>query len=119
MDSAMADALDATIHLRERGDWRERGYVSFVPQFGLFLQCNDIPALATIDGGIMRRMKVVPFPFQFVDEPTKPHQKQKDINFKTKIMSSDLWRSEFMLMLLGTYDLIDQLCRIQSCQLGH
>jgi putative DNA primase/helicase len=78
--------------------------ISFVPQFGLFLQRNDIPALSAIHGGIMRRMKVVPFPVQFVDEPTKPHQKQKDINFKTKIMSNDLWRNELMLMLLVAWN---------------
>jgi P4 family phage/plasmid primase-like protien len=80
--------------------------VSYVPQFGLFLQCNDIPNLSAIDGGITRRMIVVPFPFQFVDDPKMVHQKQKDINFKTKIMSNDLWRNEFMLMLLETYQSI-------------
>ena len=80
-----------------------RNPVKFVPQFGLFLQCNTIPKLNKLDGGIKRRMVIINFPFQFVEEPTEPHHRPINADLKDKISKSDEWRAEFMLMLLETY----------------
>ena len=41
--------------------------IEFVPHFTLFLSCNDIPKISNSDQGISRRLKIVSFPFSFVD----------------------------------------------------
>jgi putative DNA primase/helicase len=76
-----------------------RNIIKYKPQFSLFFQTNDIPKLSKIDGGIQRRMRVVRFPFQFVGNPTMPHERQGDPDVKNKKCVSDLWRDEVMLML--------------------
>jgi P4 family phage/plasmid primase-like protien len=80
-----------------------RNPVSFVPQFGLFLQCNSVPKLNKLDGGIKRRMVIVNFPFQFVESPSEPHHRRINTDLKDKIAKSDEWRAEFILMLLEAY----------------
>lgn len=80
--------------------------VKFVPQFGLFLQCNTIPKLSSMDGGIKRRMVVIKFPFQFVETPTESHHRPINMNLKDKICKSEEWRDEFVLMLHDYYKTI-------------
>jgi len=77
--------------------------VVFVPQFGLFLQCNTIPKLNKLDGGIKRRMVIIQFPFQFVEKPHEAHHRRINHDLKDKITKSAEWRDEFVLMLLDTY----------------
>ena len=77
--------------------------VVYVPQFGLFLQCNTIPKLNKLDGGIKRRMVIIYFPFQFVDKPHETHHRKINHDLKDKITKSSEWRDEFVLMLLDVY----------------
>lgn len=77
--------------------------VVFIPQFGLFLQCNTIPKLNKLDGGIKRRMVIIYFPFQFVDKPFEKHHRKINHDLKSKITKSTEWRDEFILMLLDIY----------------
>jgi P4 family phage/plasmid primase-like protien len=78
--------------------------VVYTPQFGLFLMCNTIPKLSAIDGGIKRRMEIVPFPFVFKDahEMTEPHHRLKDSSLESKV-KSEAWRNEFATMLMEYY----------------
>jgi P4 family phage/plasmid primase-like protien len=85
--------------------------VVFVPQFGLFLQCNTIPKLNKLDGGIKRRMVIIYFPFQFVDRPYESHHRAIDHNLKDKITKSSEWRDEFILMLLDAYKKTKELVK--------
>ncbi|NBV77810.1 hypothetical protein EBR66_06620 [bacterium] len=87
--------------------------VTYVPQFGLFLQCNTIPKLNKLDGGIRRRMVIINFPFQFVEIPTDPHHRMINYDLKEKITKSTEWRDEFILMLLDTYKATDSLVKPQ------
>lgn len=80
--------------------------ITYVPQFGLFLQCNTIPKLNKLDGGIKRRMVIIFFPFQFVEVPKEKHHRPINHDLKDKICKSAEWRDEFMLMLLETYQTI-------------
>ena len=80
--------------------------VKFVPQGGLFLQCNVLPKVSNLDGGIMRRLKVQHFPHQFVKVPTEPHHRPINTELKDKISKSDEWRDEFMMILLETFKTI-------------
>ena len=77
--------------------------VVYVPQFGLFLQCNTIPKLNKLDGGIKRRMVIIYFPFQFVDKPHETHHRKINHDLKDKITKSSEWRDEFVLMMLDVY----------------
>jgi P4 family phage/plasmid primase-like protien len=84
-----------------------RSTVSFVPQFVLFLQTNNIPQLNRPDGGIQRRLEVVQFPYQFVDTVTEPHHKKINIDLKEKIIKSVAWRDEMWFLLLDAYRLLN------------
>ena len=77
--------------------------VTFTPQFGLFLQTNDIPKLNKLDGGIKRRGRIVPFPFQFVEVPRQAHHRRMDATLKAKVERDDAWRDAMMLLLLETH----------------
>jgi len=83
-----------------------RSTVSFVPQFVLFLQTNNIPQLNRPDGGIQRRLEVDRFPFQFVDTVVEPHHKKINIDLKEKIIKSPEWRDEMWHLLLEAYVLL-------------
>ena len=72
--------------------------IEYKPQFTPFLQCNKIPKLPKIDGGIKRRLKIIPFPFNFVENPTKSNEKKVDLTLKEKI--DQKYYNEFMLLLI-------------------
>lgn len=75
--------------------------ISYIPQFTLFLQTNDIPDLNKLDGGIKRRMVIWPFRNSFVDEPNpeNPNEKKKDNNLKERL-ETERFYSQFMRMLI-------------------
>jgi phage/plasmid-associated DNA primase len=61
------------------------------------------PKLSKSDKGIFRRLKIIDYPNEFVEnpDPKKPNQKKIDVNLKTKLSHQD-YINEFMLMLLET-----------------
>jgi P4 family phage/plasmid primase-like protien len=77
--------------------------ISYIPQFGLILQTNDIPSLSALDGGIIRRLQVVKFPFQFVETPEQQHQRKINTDIKNTILRNDRVRDAFISMLLQSY----------------
>jgi P4 family phage/plasmid primase-like protien len=74
--------------------------ISFTPFFTPFILCNDKPNIKKIDGGLMRRLKVIDHPFQFVDNPTKSDERKKDITIKPKFESNIKYAREYLLILL-------------------
>jgi len=83
-----------------------RSTVTFIPQFILYLQTNNIPQLNRADGGIQRRLEVVQFPFQFVEVCSEYHHKKINIDLKDKIIKSEEWRNEMWFLLLEAYQLL-------------
>ena len=73
------------------------------PMFGIFIQCNKIPKVSKIDGGVIRRLRVVEFPFQFVEKPLLPHERQGDPEVKRVKVHSLIWRQQFMRALIYLY----------------
>ena len=73
----------------------------YKPQFTPILQCNECPTLSKIDRAIKERLIIINYPFTFVDEPTQPHERKKDINLKDKLSSQD-YINEVILLLLST-----------------
>jgi len=80
--------------------------VQFQPQFGLWLQCNGVPKLNKLDDAISERLQLITFPLMFVETPTQPHQRPRNIELKPMIEKSDEWRAEFVQMLLEIYPTI-------------
>ena len=83
----------------------------YTPQFGIFFQCNTIPELSKVDGGVQRRLRVIEFPFDFVENPTMPHQRQADNELKETLVKSLLWKQHFMRMLIFFYQ-----TEVKGCQ---
>ena len=72
---------------------------TFKPFFSLLLQCNQKPKLNKIDKAIEERLKIIHYPFTFVDNPQQPEERIKDNNLKDLITEQE-FINEFMIMLL-------------------
>ena len=78
--------------------------ISFVPQFGLFIQANNIPKIK-LDGGILRRIKIINFPFDFKATPNPEISTQKEADPElAKRLSTDEYRLEFLHILTYIYE---------------
>lgn len=78
--------------------------ISFIPQFTIYMQCNEIPDINSVEQSIKRRIRIINFPYNFVDTVNDiTFERLKDSNLKNKIKSCNLWRNEFMLILLDYY----------------
>ena len=75
----------------------------YYPMFGIFIQCNKIPKVSKIDGGVIRRLRVIEFPFQFVERPSLPHERKGDPEVKRVKVHSLVWRQQFMRALVYLY----------------
>lgn len=76
---------------------------TFKPQFGLFIQCNNIPPFNQITKAGVRRNRVIPFPFNFVGEPKLSYERVGNPHIKNVLCRSDEWRDEFFNILLDYY----------------
>ena len=86
--------------------------ITFVPQFGLFLQCNGVPKLSKLDEGFGDRVWITNFPFKFVAEITEPHHRKINPDLKSKIAKSTDWRDEFILWLLEVFQTIGETIEV-------
>ena len=75
--------------------------ITYRPQFGLFLQCNNIPNIK-LDGGVERRFCITPFPYQFVPNPTRKTERKGDPFIKEYMVSNEA-RDAFILLLINKY----------------
>ena len=78
--------------------------VEFKPQSYPIIQMNKKPVLSGNDGGVARRMRIINFPYQFVDTPSKPNEKQIDIMLADKFKETE-YLQQFMLILIERYRL--------------
>jgi len=77
-----------------------KSVVEYKPFFTPFLQCNDKPTLSTVDEAVLRRLKVVKYPFSFKENPTQPHERMLDTSIKSRIENNHLYNLEFMRILI-------------------
>tara|TARA_Y100000310_G_scaffold339980_1_gene434347 strand:+ start:1085 stop:3802 length:2718 start_codon:yes stop_codon:yes gene_type:complete len=77
--------------------------IEFKPQFTPVMICNDLPDIR-MDGGVERRLRVVPFISKFVEnpDPAKPHQYLKDGTIKDRIDDGE-WADVFMRIMIEKY----------------
>jgi phage/plasmid-associated DNA primase len=74
---------------------------SYKPTYTTFVSCNERPDIDKIDDGIRNRFIFTEFPYLFIDNPTRPHEKKIDITLKRKISSNNEYASQFMRMLIN------------------
>ena len=74
--------------------------MTYKPQFNVFLQCNDIPVLGKIDGGIQRRLKIVKYENQFVNNPINDNEKLIDSSLKSKVSNDIEFQNAFLSLLI-------------------
>lgn len=74
--------------------------ISYNPQFTVFLQCNEKPDIK-YDRAIKRRVKVIKYPFNFVDKPNpeEKSERQKDYDLLDTIKDKDI-RDAFITILI-------------------
>lgn len=70
----------------------------------IFLSCNDLPPVSSMDDGTWRRIRTIPHIATFVDpgKPTNPaaHVYPKDLQLENKLRK---WRVAFLAMLVDYY----------------
>lgn len=85
--------------------------ITYRPQFGIFILCNDLPELSKTDGGIERRTRVVPFKHQFKQHPL-PGQRKADPMVLENCRENAEWHKACMRMLLDAYEQVRHICTI-------
>lgn len=78
----------------------------YSPQFTMFVQTNQLPTIK-LDDGIRQRIKVLPYPYKFVENPQLEHERKIDITLKKRIETPE-YRNEFILMLIEDYACSDK-----------
>lgn len=80
--------------------------IEFKPHAKLFMACNKIPTMSDIDGGVIRRMKIIEFVSRFVENPNPDaalngiYEFKVDRDLKSKL---DNYSGVFMCILLKYY----------------
>jgi len=76
--------------------------IEFVCHLQLIFSCNDIPDLDKMDGGMIRRLRILNFPTKFVDNPTKGFELKIDKSLSNKMEN---WNSDMLIWLLEGLEL--------------
>jgi P4 family phage/plasmid primase-like protien len=76
--------------------------ITYRPRFGIFILANTLPELSKVDGGISRRLRVVPFVHQFRQFPL-PGQRQARPAVMDNCRNNVEWRRALMFLLLDAY----------------
>ena len=80
-----------------------KSIISYNPMFNCFLLCNDIPVLKKLDNGMLRRLKIINYPLNFVEkEKLKLNSKNRirDDNLKDKIKNDEELKEALISLLL-------------------
>jgi phage/plasmid-associated DNA primase len=76
--------------------------IEYTPQFTPFFQCNLIPNINEISNGERRRLKIIKFPFQFVDkDKIYENENNRLINSElNNIIKTRIYAQQFMHLLI-------------------
>lgn len=79
--------------------------IEFKPQFAFMILMNDMPSLDKVDSALAMTMKVIHFPFTFVDTPdlNKPNERQGQNGLKETFDTDIRYRQQFIRLLLENY----------------
>jgi len=76
--------------------------IDYLAIFTLFIQCNTLPNIKKLDDGLSRRIKVINYPFNFVENPTLSYHRKIDRTLRDKFNNVEYYR-EFLLMLIDAH----------------
>lgn len=76
--------------------------IQYKANFTPFIQCNVLPNIKKLDNGLTRRIKVINYPFMFVDNPTLSHHRKIDRTLRDKFNNVEYYR-EFLLLCIEIY----------------
>jgi putative DNA primase/helicase len=72
----------------------------YVPKFTIFVSCNKQPAVDETNEAIRNRFRFIHFPFTFVDNPTRKHERPLNVNLKEQIDNDIMYRNTMIAYLL-------------------
>lgn len=75
---------------------------TFVSQAYPFIQMNKKPILSGADGGVRRRLRIINFPFNFVEKPKQSNERLVDLNLQKRFQNTAYYQ-QFCLILLEKY----------------
>ena len=76
--------------------------IEITPQLKHFIATNDLPKITSDDGGTWRRIRVIPFPMKFVENPDSKNEFESKIDTKLKDKISQ-WGPTFASYLIHLY----------------
>jgi P4 family phage/plasmid primase-like protien len=76
--------------------------VEITPQLKHFIATNDLPKITSDDGGTWRRIRVIPFPMKFVENPDPNNENEAKIDTKLKDKITK-WAPTFASYLIHLY----------------
>jgi putative DNA primase/helicase len=74
--------------------------ITYKPMFTVILQCNKKPSIDRVDKAMEERLKVIHYPFTFVDNPKLETERLRDYSLKDMINKDINFIKEFVLLLL-------------------
>ena len=73
--------------------------MSYVPMFNVHVQCNTKPKLPKVDDAIKRRIKIIIYPFNFVDDPVKPTDRLRNYDISDMIKEQEFINELFLYLM--------------------
>jgi len=95
--------------------------ITYIPVFNVFLQCNDMPNIKKLDNGITRRLRIINYPFQFVENPINETDRQVNINLKDEFKNDEELKDAFTQLLFKyafeniKFDSIEAPKEVKAC----
>lgn len=83
--------------------------IQFIPQYALFLQCNDIPRNESTDDGFWRKIYIVPCESKFILKDEDLYKLQDQVKFPSHFLGTDQahlykdWAPYFLYLLFERY----------------
>ena len=79
-------------------------YISFVPSYTTIIGCNTLPRFNVYDGGIRRRLVIIPFRVSFSPNPRKGEVfRLADPSIRENFRSNSQWRDDYIVNLIYSY----------------
>jgi P4 family phage/plasmid primase-like protien len=103
INTSLMKQLSGQDMLKVRGLYR--GQEGFIFTARIFMSCNELPAVSSMDNGTWRRLRVIPHVSTFVEED-KPTNPAANIHARDPLLDSKIarWRPYFASILVWYYD---------------
>lgn len=103
INTSLMKQLSGEDTLKARGLFQDQD--QFVVMARIFMSCNELPAVSSMDQGTWRRLRVIPHVSTFV-EPGKPTDPSRHIYPRDPLLDSKIarWRPYFAGMLVWYYE---------------